>query len=107
MKMPTPKNAMECLFSRPTPSRTPNQSQRIDEPPLIIRTSRYTHPIQNSGSNAFIEKKVPTENESQTTSCPGELRSVAAAGSTTEVGRRIRRRGVDRRRHNKARRENS
>src|SRR6266498_4774861 len=77
MKMPAAKNAVECLFSRPSPAKTPNQSQRVGESALIIRTSRYTHPIQNSGSNAFIEKKLPTAKLNSAQSEPAQASAIA------------------------------
>src|SRR5438876_10144526 len=79
MKMPEPKNAVESLFSRPSPTETPKQSQRVREPPLIIRTSRYAHPIQNSGSNAFIEKKLPTAKLNSAQSEPAQASAIAHA----------------------------
>ena len=50
----------ECLFSIPSPTSPPNQSQSVGEPPLIIPTSRYINANHSRGSNAFIEKKLPT-----------------------------------------------
>ena len=47
---------MECLFSRPNPASTPNQIHNLWSPVFTMRITRNAHPIQNSGSNAFMEK---------------------------------------------------
>ena len=56
--MPAPKISMEYLFSRPTPARMPNQIQSFWLPVLTMRMSNQAQPIQNSGSNAFMESRL-------------------------------------------------
>ena len=55
--MAKPKIAIECLFSSPNPASTPNHSQSFAFPVRMTRITRYAQPIQNNGSNAFIERK--------------------------------------------------
>jgi hypothetical protein len=57
--MPAPKISMEYLFSRPNPARIPNQIQSFWLPVFTIRMTSQAQPIQNSGSNAFMDSKLP------------------------------------------------
>ncbi len=56
--MAKPKIAIEYLFSSPIPARRPSQSQNFWFPVLMMRMSTKTLPIQNNGSNAFIESQL-------------------------------------------------
>jgi hypothetical protein len=40
---------------------TPNHSQSLPSPVRTILIKIYTHPIQNSGSNAFIVRRLPMQ----------------------------------------------
>ena len=55
--IPAPKISMEYLFSRPNPARMPNQIQSFWSPVFTMRIISQAQPIQNSGSNAFIDRK--------------------------------------------------
>ncbi len=53
-----PKNAMECLFSSPSPAATPNHNHSRGRSPLARRASSQAQPIQNSGSKAFMVSRL-------------------------------------------------
>ena len=51
-----PNSSTVCLFSRPTPARTPNASHSLALPVRMMRISTKAHPIQISGSTEFMER---------------------------------------------------
>ena len=53
-----PKTSMVCLFSSPTPAIAPKRSHSRGDAPFTIRIAIQPHESQNSGSNAFMERKL-------------------------------------------------
>ena len=49
-----PKSSVECLFSSPSPARTPNHTQSRESPVRTMRMRKKTHPIQKRASKPFI-----------------------------------------------------
>src|SRR6267142_1276347 len=56
--IPEPKKSIECLFKIPRPAQNPKRSHSFGFPPFRMRSTIAAHAIQNTGSNAFIEKKL-------------------------------------------------
>src|SRR5579872_4118889 len=57
-KKAAPKMSVECLFRIPKPATRPNHSHKRGFPVRTMRIEMHTHSIQNSGSNAFMDKKL-------------------------------------------------
>ena len=49
-----PKESVECLFSRPRPTSTPNHSQSRESPVRTMRAITRMQAVQNNDSKTFI-----------------------------------------------------
>ncbi len=54
----SPNMSVECLFRIPIPATSPNQGHKRAFPVRMIRSEIATHNIQNTGSNAFMDRKL-------------------------------------------------